>query len=306
MKKKTVVTKLPAGEIVETRKLDDGTYEIIQEVPKFPGVSEEKIESCRRRCSSKNDDDSVFILIEAEKLSYDDTFMQYDPQTENERLTKQLIAKAIETGVKNFYKAKRDPIYWMYDIISFEIEGVPCNGASYDWWKEIAREYNPQRNSRLGTVLQYEAFLGVLIKKLVEEGKSIEWAWNAVCNDSLELGDFYSNSDSMSIFPMLDHTRKNIFIDKHRQTGTKPICGFCDLAVSEKILATDPVSQKILAPGAVSKKILSRDKGDVAYWLASAHFNQYSREYPIAQLKGVQHPILVNWTSLAVGWIVMD
>ena len=35
-------------------------------------------------------------------------------------------------------------------------------------------------------------FLGVFIKKLVEEGKSVEWAWNAVCNDAMELLNYWN------------------------------------------------------------------------------------------------------------------
>ena len=68
------------------------------------------------------------------------------------------------------------------------------------------------------------AFLGVLIKQLVESGWSIEGAWNAVCNDSRNLGHYWNSAGALH---------------KFEPTGSREICGFCDLGNAYKILAED-------------------------------------------------------------------
>ena len=166
-----------------------------------------------------------FILIDAESLSMEDRFMQHNPKNFRERKTKELIKEAIQKGVKNFYKPKGD--------VSFTVDGrdicykpgeKPAIGKTYEWYAKVAKKFYPERNSRLGSKLEYGAFLGVLIKRLVKEGKPVYWAWKAVCSDSRELGCYCDPKNVMRDF---------------EPTGSREICGFCDLANTFKILAWD-------------------------------------------------------------------
>ena len=175
---KKVVTKLPAGEILRISRLDDVTYEVVQSIP-----DEEKLKPKEVGNSSKTVIPAKLVaLVDAEKLSRSDKFLAYDPKTAREKETKALILEAIDKGVKNFYCHTLDPSFTKNgEGIFFSPGHMPAVGRSYPRWEKVAKEYAPERNSRLGTRLEYGAFLGVYIKNLVSKGKSIEWAWNAVC-----------------------------------------------------------------------------------------------------------------------------
>ena len=232
---KKVETKLPVGRIVEIKELPDGSYKVVQE------VAEEVVVK-----TAISDDD--LILIEAESLSKDDEFMQYEPRTESEERTKDLIAEAIKSRVKNFYRPVLDPSFTANGI-GYVAGKKPAVGKSYNWWVDTAKKFNPSRKSRLGTRLEYGAFLGVLIKKLVEEGKSVEWAWNAVCNNSKELGHYWNSENAKHEF---------------EPTGSRCICGFYDHANTYKILAED------------------NEAG--GFWLAGGYYNFFSYCNPLAAL----------------------
>ena len=244
--KKTVVTKLPAGEIVKIEKLSDGTWKIVHEV----------------------ESDDIFILIEAESLSLNDEFMQYQPSTKNEEDIKQLIIEAINSSVKNFYRPIMDPSF-NDNGIDYVAGKKPAVGKSYNWWEDTAKKYNFYRNSRLGTRLEYGAFLGVLIKKLVEEGKSVAWVWNAVCNDSKELGHYWDSENAKHEF---------------ESTGSRGTCGFYDLANTSKILA--------------------EDEDDGGFWLAGGGCCNISDINPLADL--FHDTNRYGGISGSVGWLVLS
>ena len=163
------------------------------------------------------------VLVEASKLSLDDEFMKYKPQTNQEKAFKNLISNAINSGLKDFYRPVLDPSF-NDDMtgICYEFGRKPAVGKSYKWWVNTAKGF--MQNSRLGTRYEYVAFLGLLIKKLVENGWSISESWRAVCTDSEELGHYRNSSDA-----------KHAFED----TGSREVCGFYDLANTFKILAED-------------------------------------------------------------------
>lgn len=244
MKEKTVVTKLPAGEIIKIEKLSDDTFAVTQKA-----LMEEKATAEKSNPISKIIiPEIIFVQIDAESLSMDDDFMKYQPQTEMEVKTKDLIAEAIVFKVKNYYRSVMDPSFTINGIDY--IAGVmPAVGKSYNWWKEMAEKYAPYRKSRLCTRREYGAFLGVLIKMLVAEGKSVEWAWNAVCNDSKELGHYWNSEDTNHRF---------------EPTGSRPVCVFYDLVNAYKILAED------------------EETG--GYWLAGAGYVDYSNDVPLAYI----------------------
>jgi hypothetical protein len=193
--------------------------------------------------------------------------MKYKPRTEGEYRTKDLIDEAIGSQVKNFYRPIMDP-YFTANGIGYVAGKKPAVGKSYDWWVDTAKKYAPSRKSRLGTRLEYGAFLGVLIKKLVEEGKSVEWAWNAVCNDSKELGHYWNSENAKHEF---------------EPTGSRIICGFYDLANTCKILAED------------------EEAG--GFWLAGCNYNCISYCYSLAALSHLTYRYCGG--SNSVGWLVL-
>lgn len=214
----------------------------------------------------KNFDD-LFILVEAEKLSVGDEFMQHRPKTKREAAAKELITEAIYAKVKNFYRPKYDPVFTPDgEGICFAAGRYPALKMSYKWWVEAAKLYNPERNSRLGRRLEYAAFLGVLIKKFVYEGKSLEWAWNAVCNDSRELGNY------------LDSENHNSF----EATGSRGFFGFYDLGNTYKILADN-------------------DEED-SFWLAGGYHLVNGSTCPLAEVS--YHYNYIDDFFNSVGWIV--
>ena len=168
--------------------------------------------------------DDTFVLVEASKLSLKDEFMKHKPKTDAERKFKELLTKAIQTGIKDFYRPRMDPSFSEDGGICYKAGLKPAVGKSYNWWNKVAVEFYPERHSRLGTRLEYVAFLGVLIKKLVDSGWTVENSWNAVCNDSRQLGHYWNSKNA-----------------KHdlEPTGSREICGFFDLANTYKILARD-------------------------------------------------------------------
>ena len=172
----------------------------------------------------RNED--AFVLIEASKLSLDDEFMKHEPTNESEEIFKEGLTKVIQKGIKDFYRPKYDPSFNGDGTgVIFKAGNKPAVGKSYNWWKKVAKEFMPERNSRLGTKSEYVAFLGVLIKKLVEDEKwSVAKAWDAVCNNSKELGHYWNSEDAKYDF---------------EDTGMREICGFFDLANTCKNLAED-------------------------------------------------------------------
>ena len=212
--------------------------------------------------------DNMFVRVEASKLSMNDEFMKYKPETDEERKFKLLLAKAIKSGVKDFWHPKCDPSLNKGGIC-YEYGKAPAVGKSYNWWNQAAEEFKPEYNSRLGTKTEYVAFLGVLIKQLVEMGWSIKKAWDAVCNDSKELGHYWNSENA-----------KNDL----ESTGCREICGFYDLANCYKILAKN------------------EETGD--FWLASGRYGGDSHHDSLASLFRLSRYSTLCYSS--VGWLVLD
>lgn len=162
------------------------------------------------------------ILVEASKLSLKDVFMSHKPKTKKEKEFKAILTEVIKSGIEDFYRPAMDPSFANKACtkIHYNAGDLPATGKSYNWWEETVKD----SKWCLGTKAQYVAFLGVLIKMLVAKGWTCCEAWDAICNDSKNLGH-YRNSDNA----------KNQF----EYTGSREICGFFDLANTYKILAKD-------------------------------------------------------------------
>lgn len=233
------------------------------------------------------------VLIEASKLSLDDEFMKYRPKTDEEKAFKKLLSEVIKSGVKDFYRPVLDPSFnseairsglmdfYRTDLdqlfnddnssICYEFGRRPAVGKTYRWWEEKAREFNS--NSRVGTRYEYTAFLGILIKKLVESGWSVSEAWNAVCTDSKELGHYWNSDNAKYDF---------------EDTGLREVCGFYDLANTYKILA--------------------EDKEGGYLWLAGGSFSNISSNYSLANLNHFNNFYCFRGNDIdsSVGWLVIE
>ena len=211
----------------------------------------------------------AFVLVEASKLSLRDEFMKHKPKTKREERFKKQLTDVIKKGVKDFWRPKYDSSFNEEGMGICYVEGKrPAVGKSYNWWHKAATAYCPERHSRLGTKSEYVAFLGVLIKKLVENGWKVEEAWSAVCYDSKELGH-YRNSENA----------KHAFED----TGSREICGFFDLANTYKILADD------------------EEAG--GFWLAGGRYFDHGNFIPLADLGHYNNQDCDIGSS--VGWLVL-
>ncbi|MBQ9314513.1 MAG: hypothetical protein IJ220_05920 [Clostridia bacterium] len=218
----------------------------------------------------KNAKDNMFVLIEASKLSLDDKFMQHRPTSDNERRFKKLLTKAIKNGLSDFWVSTLDPSFNEDKTnIVFEAGKMPAVGKSYNWWEKKADEYLPERGSHLGTKKERIAFLGVLIKTLVERGSTFHNSWKAVCDDSIFLGHYRNSVNAKFDFEV---------------TGSREICGFCDLANTYKILAWD------------------KEAG--GFWLAGSCYCNYGDYFPLASLFHYTHHY--TGSNYSVGWIVLS
>ena len=198
--------------------------------------------------------------------------MQYEPKTEEEYQLKELLTKVIKKGIKDFWRPRLDPSFNDDGRgICYKPGSEPAVARSYNWWKKAAKDFDTKRSSRLGTKSEYVAFLGVLIKALVNEGWSVEEAWHAVCQDSKKLGHYWNSEDAKHEF---------------EPTGSREICGFFDLANTFKILAED------------------EDEKTGGFWLAGGNYYDYCYNYP---LSGLYHGSDCNDDDDdSVGWLVLE
>ena len=249
--------KVSNGRIVRSNVNDDGTCKLTVE------IGEIKLRKPRSKSIPE-------ALIEASKLSLEDLFMQYEPKTNKEQEFKELLTAVIKKGVKDFYRPSIDPSFNKDETGICYVKGrKPAVGKSYNWWYKAAKEYDTARRSRLGTKSEYIAFLGVLIKRLVERGWSIEDAWYAVCCDSKKLGHYYNS------------VRAKYSIET---TGSREVCGFFDLGNTFKILAE------------------YEEAG--GFWLAGGGYVDDSDYYPLAVLYRNNGRYYNG--KYSVGWLVLE
>ena len=151
-------------------------------------------------------------------------------------------------------------------------KGLPIKtGFSQRQWAKMLKDYNPSRNSRQMTRTEYACRNLFLIQRLVESGYEIAEAWEAVCDDSRKIGH-YRNSDNP----------KNDF----EPTGSREVCGFCDLGNAWKFLAEDPWEE---AGG---------------FWAAGGCCDYGSNYYPVADLYHCDG--VGNVSNYGVGMLALD
>ena len=196
--------KVKGGRITKAEVLEDGSCKLVVNVA--------------RRMDE-------FVLIKASELSLHDDFMDYEPCTRKETEVKNVLMGAIKSGeLEDFYRPKYDPSIDEDGDIQFVPGKKPAVGFSFSEWLKIAEEFWPERRSRIGTMWDYYAFLGVRIKKMVEAGVDKERAWHMVCDNSDNLG----------------HYGRFERIPQMVETGSHLFYGFCDLANTLKLISVGP------------------------------------------------------------------
>ena len=248
--------KVSSGRIISAKLMPNGTAKLIVELP----VTEVKTTG-----------NGIIVLVEASKLSLQDEFMRYNPQSEKSKEFKNLLTKVINKGIKDFYRPVMDPYASMDGDFFYAAGNKHAVGHLYDWWEKKAMEFDHDRRSRLGTRYEYVAFLGVLIKSLVEYGWKTADAWKAVCDDSKELGHYWNSENAKHSF---------------ETTGSREVCGFYDLANTYKILAED------------------EDEKAGGFWLAGGFYFNGSNGNPLADLSHFDYRF--DCSNCSVGWLVLS
>ena len=224
---------IECGQIIKAEVKEDGSCSLLIKVKDGVNLSKDVF----RFSEIKNEEqalEEVLVLVEASKLSLTDAFMKHEPNNSSEKEFKELLTKVIKKGVKDFWHPKYDPAFGAEGGICYMPGESPAIGKSYDWWYKIAKTVMPSRHSRLGTKSEYIAFLGVLIKKLVESGYSVDEAWAAVCYESTKLGHYWDSENACQ---------------KFEPTGLREVCGFCDLANTFKLVQPDDNEEGFWAVG---------------------------------------------------------
>lgn len=241
--------RIPNARIVEAKPLEDGSCELV---------------------IIYDNAKTLFTLIEASKLSNSDEFMQYEPKTDKEWMIKSSLNSIISRGIKDFYRPIIDPSFDKTGKhIVFSSGLYPGIVQSFYWWCEKAKELNPERKSRIGTKSEYIAFLGVLIKKLVDNSWKIDDAWNAVCNDSILLGH-YLNSNG-EYYGM-------------QRTGSNEVMGFFDLANTDKLVLDDETNE--------------------FFWIVGGNYSSTSDQRPLAFMH--KYDVYNSNHFQSVGWLVLE
>lgn len=130
--------------------------------------------------------EGIFKKVPASELSLEDDFLKHVPRSEEEKRFKREIKKVIKAGMHDFWRPICDPSFDENGCICYEPGKETADGKDYNWWEKKAKEFCPDRGSRLGTKSEYLAFVAVLIKELVEDGMPLHKAWDNVCNTDVD------------------------------------------------------------------------------------------------------------------------
>ena len=165
-----------------------------------------------------------FPIVRASTLSEEEIFLKHKTKSERQKKLKDLILKGIEVGLKDFRRPALDPSFEGERIV-YKAGEEPAVYKSPNFWDEELKKIIPEKNSRMGTLLQCAAFLGLLIKYLIEEeGYEVAEAWKAVCDDSKKLGHYWNSDNAKHAF---------------EATGSRKVWDFYDLANTPKIVKDD-------------------------------------------------------------------
>ena len=214
--------------------------------------------------------DKYFPLVEASQLSINDEFLQHEPETRNQNGFKRVLIKAINSGLTDFRAQAIDPSFDKEGKICYVPRMMPAVGKSAKWWYKNAPNFLPEKNSRQGLTKERIAFLGLLIKNLVEEhGYTISNAWRAICDLSKDLGHYLDSKGAKG---------------ELEPTGSRKVGKWYDLANTFKITVDDEKAS--------------------GFSLVGGNFDNHCDYYHLACVRNVNSPNIVYYGS--VGWLVLD
>ena len=250
------------GKITRANILDGGNA---IEIFIVPNCSQDQ--SASKEASSF---DERFPIVRASTLSKKDSFLKHKPQGKKQENLKKLILKGIDVGLSDFRRPAIDPSFDKDGNIIYKEGEKPAVGKSANFWNEELKKFMADKNSRMGTLLQYAAFLGLLIKYLIEEkGYKVAEAWKAVCDDSKELGHYWNSDDAKHAF---------------EATGSRKIWVFYDLANTCKIVSDDSAAS--------------------GFSLVGGTYFCNSFDYPLADVGTI---LDADYNFIyGVGWLVLD
>ncbi|MCI8361938.1 MAG: hypothetical protein HFJ41_02095 [Clostridia bacterium] len=214
--------------------------------------------------------EKYFPIVKASTLSLEDEFLKHEPETEEQRKFKNALISAIKSGLSDFRAQRMDACFDEEGNICFKAGMKPAVGKlSANDWKRVAKEFLPEKGSRLGTTKERIAFLGLLIKYLIEEkGYTVSNAWKAVCNQSRDLGHY---ADS-------ENPKRNF-----EDTGSRQVGEWCDLGNTFKITEDDEAG---------------------GFSLVGGDYVCNGDYFPLAGVFSVFYPIIEY--DLSVGWFVLS
>ena len=212
--------------------------------------------------------DKYFPIVKASALSLKDKFLKHEPTSEKQKVFKQRLTMAIEGGFYDFRAQRMDPTFDEKGEICYQKGKKPAIGKEVYEWKTIALNFMPEKKSRLGTTNERIVFLGVLIKYLIEEqGYTVNAAWEAVCDQSKNLGHYRDSENVNNGFEV---------------TGSREVGEWYDLANTGKIT----------------------DDGWEHFALFGNDYGSFGWMYPLAN-KHILSSIFYK-LDYEVGWIVLD
>ncbi|MCI8361936.1 MAG: hypothetical protein HFJ41_02085 [Clostridia bacterium] len=214
--------------------------------------------------------DKYFPIAKASTLSLEDEFLKHEPETEEQRKFKNALISAIKSGLSDFRAQRMDACFDEEGNICFKAGMKPAvRKLSVNDWKRVAKEFLPEKGSRLGTTKERIAFLGLLIKYLIEEkGYTVSNAWKAVCDQSRDLGHYADSENS-----------KHNFED----TGSRQVGEWCDLGNTFKITEDDEAG---------------------GFSIVGGSCNRNGYYFPLADVCGICYPS--NVYCFSVGWFVLS
>ena len=205
-------------------------------------------------------------------------WLEHQPETVRQKMVLDIYQDAKAKGrLHPFTCMTIDASVYRWELVYQK--GLPIRtDFSLKGWIDMLKEYNPSRNSRMMTRTEYECRNLFLIQKLVESGYEIAEAWKAVCDDSRKIGH-YLNSDNP----------KNDL----EPTGSREVCGFCDLGNTWKLLAEDPWETDPW-------------KGLPGIWVGGGCYYYRSTKRPVVDLDHINYGEDPRGYKYAVGMLALD
>lgn len=216
-----------------------------------------------------------FPIVRASALSLKDSFMRFDPNTENQILLQESLVRQIERGAQDFRRPAIDPSLDAEGNIIYMPGLEPALGILPELLEQKARNFMPKLNSRIGSNSEYDLFLGTLIKYLVEERNlPVTMAWAEVCFDS----ELLANTANSPI----------PYSNGMETTGSRVQGVWADLGNVQKIVLDDRTSQ-FMCRGCM-------------YTARSPYYSLASKSMPIPKIDITVEELLKKATP----WIIMD